>query len=256
MSCVIAQNVSVKLSDRNVIDNIDMQIDPGELIGRIGPNGAGKSTLIKGIAGLLPFTGNIEVLGEKVRQDNHRNLSKLISYIPQAREVHWPLTVRRVVSLGRMPHLQPWQKLNTRDEGIIYRAMREVDVYHLRDRVIDELAGGERALVLLARGLATEPSLILADEPVAGLDPGHQIQVMELLKKRAGSGSGVLVVLHDLGLASRFCHKIYMIHEGKMIASGNPKDVLTPENLKKSYSIEAYVNDYEGDFYVLPWRQL
>lgn len=249
-----AKNVSVALGGRRVVSNVDFEINQGELIALIGPNGAGKSTFVKALAGLYPYEGEIKVMGETT-QKGQSFCARAISYIAQSREVHWPLTVERVVALGRLPHLQPWQKLSGDDLVIIEAAMRETDVFHLRNRTIDRLAGGERALVLIARGLATQPSLILADEPVAGLDPGHQIQVMELLKARAASASAVLVVLHDLALAARFCDKIYLIHQGKILQSGPARRVLSKDNLEISYGVEALTHEYENEFFVLPWRR-
>ncbi|MDD5225571.1 MAG: ABC transporter ATP-binding protein, partial [Candidatus Omnitrophica bacterium] len=182
-------------------------------------------------------------------------LAKKVAYLPQGQVIHWPLTVKRLVSLGRIPHLMPWESLGPEDEKAIAQAMEDTDVAHLADRFIDHLAGGERNLVLLARALATQPSVLLADEPVQGLDPAHGLQVMELLSCFANSERGAIVVLHDLTLAARFCHRLVLIHQGKVLASGKPEEVLSPKNLKASYHIEAKYGAGD-DFYIVPWKKV
>ena len=183
------------------------------------------------------------------------HLARQVAYLPQGQVIHWPLSVKRLVSLGRIPHLMPWEQLGPEDEKAIAQAMEDTDVAHLRDRFVDHLAGGERNLVLLARALATQPSVLLADEPVQGLDPAHGLQVMELLSRFSNFERGVIVVLHDLTLAARFCHRLVLLHQGKILASGKPEEVLVPENLKKSYHIEAKYGT-GGEFYVIPWTKI
>jgi len=254
---VETHDVSVNLGNRWVVDHANLELHQGEMVGLIGPNGAGKSTLMKTIAGLQFYQkGVVSVLGKEVFASYHSTLAKDVAYLPQSHEVHWPLTVRRVVALGRLPYLQPWQKLSAADDALVDEAMQEADVAHLADRSIHELAGGERTLTLIARVLANQSQIILADEPVAGLDPNHQIQVMQLLRERAGNKKTVLVVLHDLALAARFCHKLYLIHKGKILAAGEPKKVLSPENLAASYHIEAKYSPDPDEFYVLPWKKI
>jgi len=175
-----------------------------------------------------------------------------VAYLPQGREVHWPLSVRRLVELGRIPHLMPWQEPGEDDEKAVEDAMRDTDIFHLADRPVDHLAGGERSLALLARSLATKPSILLADEPVQGLDPSHSLQVMELFRKIARGGCGILAVLHDLTLAARFCDRLILLHRGGMIAQGGAEAVLSPENLARTYGIEAKYG--EKEFYVVPWK--
>jgi len=231
------------------LEDLDLEIPAGSFFGLLGPNGAGKSTLLRTLIGeITPRSGSVKVLdGTK----EHR--AKKVGYLPQGQVVHWPLSVKRLVSLGRIPHLMPWEQLGPEDERAIAQAMEDTDIAHLRDRYVDHLAGGERNLVLLARALATQPTVLLADEPVQGLDPAHGLQVMELLSRFAVAERGVVVVLHDLTLAARFCQRIVLIHQGKVLASGKPAEVLSPENLKKSYHIEAKYGPGEN-FYLVPWK--
>lgn len=257
MIVIDLKDVSVNLGKQWVVDHADMEIEQGEIVGLIGPNGAGKSSLMRAMAGLLPYQrGLITILKQEVYAPSPTRLAKEVAYLAQAREIHWPLTVRRVVALGRLPYMQPWQTLSDADSAIIDKAMRETDVSHLANRSVNELAGGEKALTLLARAIAGDPKVILADEPVAGLDPHHQIQVMELLKNRARQGYTILVVLHNLSLAARFCDRLYLMHHSKIAASGTPKEVLSPENLRKTYHIEAKYGEADDGFYVVPWQML
>lgn len=257
MSLIHAENISFKRNREWILEHVNLDLNPGELVGLIGPNGVGKTTLLKIMLGFLKPDRGCTYLDSKPVHDYLREeRAKMLGYLAQEREVHWPLTVRRVVELGRYPYLQTWQKIAASDEKIIEQAMKDADVFHLQERPINELAGGEKALSLLARVLASEPKIILADEPVAGLDPNHQIQVMEVLKRYAENNRGVIVVLHDLALAARFCHKLCLIHDKKVLAAGTPEDVLTEEYLRQSYQVEVKRMREDGEFYVLPWRRL
>jgi iron complex transport system ATP-binding protein len=251
MKLIEVQKICVSFDGVSILQDVGLELRKGEVLGLIGPNGAGKSTLLKALIGeVSPASGNVRVLDGK-----KDHIAKKVSYLPQGQVIHWPLSVKRLVSLGRIPHLMPWESLGPEDERAIAQAMEDTDVAHLKDRFVDHLAGGERNLVLLARALATQPSVLLADEPVQGLDPAHGLQVMELLSRFANSERGVIVVLHDLTLAARFCHRLVLLHQGKVLASGKPQEVLAPENLKKSYHIEAKYGSGDN-FYVMPWKRV
>lgn len=248
MKLLEAQGLKISLDGIKVLQEISFALERGEVLGLVGPNGAGKTTLLKILAGLLKQDAG------SVRIESSRPAAQEISYLPQGQEVHWSLSVRRLVELGRIPYLMPWQEPGVEDEKTVEDAMLSTDISHLAERSVDHLAGGERSLVLLARALATEPSILLADEPVQGLDPSHSLRVMELFRKLAHDGRGILVVLHDLTLAARFCDRLLLLHHGEMIAQGTPEKVLTPENLAKSYAIEAKYG--KEDFYVVPWKKV
>jgi iron complex transport system ATP-binding protein len=256
MKLLEVKNLSVSLDGIHAIEDVSFSLEKGEIVGLVGPNGAGKTTLLKVLAGVLkPQKGEAWISEESVRAIAPRILARKLGYLPQEWEVHWPLTVERVVALGRIPYLMPWEDLKDEDEKIIEDAMRATDTFHLRGRRVDHLAGGEKALVMIARLLAGSPEILLADEPVQGLDPYHALQIMELLRRIASEERGVLVVLHDLALASRFCHRILLLHEGKIVASGPPDKVFVPENLKRSYHIEAKYGNGDG-FFVVPWQRI
>ncbi len=241
------------LGSRAVLYGIDMTITPGELVGVIGPNGAGKSTLARAISGLVrPTAGQVLLDDLPVHSISRDTLARRIAYLPQGQTVHWPLTVERLVSLGRLPHLAPFSAIGETDRMAVERAMDRAEILDLRDRVVTELSGGERARALIARALAVEAPALIVDEPLAALDPGHQLQMMELLKTEAASGALVIAVLHDLGMAARFCDRLALIHQGRLVADGVPSAVLTPEYLRDCYNIRAWTGTIEGQPTVLP----
>jgi iron complex transport system ATP-binding protein len=240
-------NVAVALGSRAVVKNATTAFAPGTLTGIVGPNGAGKSTLARAMLALVPHDGNILVDDRDVATLTRAELARRIAYLPQGQTLHWPLTVERLVELGRLPHLAPMSRISTADTAAIERAMERADVLPLRDRVATELSGGERARVLLARALAVEAPALIADEPLASLDPGHQIDVMELLRAEARAGGLVIAVLHDLTMAARYCDRLVLVDAGTVVADGTPAAVLTPANLKSVYGIEARV-ELGGDW--------
>jgi len=257
MTLLDAKNISISFNERPIVENINFHICGGELIGLVGPNGVGKSTFLKGLARLLTLkTGTIEFLGQPLEQVTRKKLSQTLSYLAQGDIIHWPLEVHKIVSLGRLPYLSPWQHMSEEDSRAVDQAMKAAEVTHLKDRIATKLSGGEKRLVMLARALAVEAKVLLADEPVAGLDPTHQIQVMHLLRTMVHKGHSVVTILHDLSLAARYCDRIYLMSEGRMLVSGKPRDVLVPENLKKVYGITAKYGQGEDGFYIVPWDRL
>lgn len=245
--------VSVTLGGRSVVNDISAEM-AGGVIGLIGPNGAGKSTLVRAIAGLIPADGAILIDGAPVRTMPLRERARRIAYLPQGQAVHWPLMVERLVALGRLPHLAPFTRPGRADAQAIEGALTRTDLLGLRDRPVDELSGGERARVLLARALAVEASLLLVDEPLAALDPSHQIEVMALLGAEAARGATVIVVLHDLTLAARWCDRLLLIDQGMLVADGKPIDVLTAERIGAVYGVAAHIGEAEGEPLIVPLR--
>lgn len=241
------EQVGVSLGKRHVVRNASAAFVPGTLTGIVGPNGAGKSTLARAMLALVPHSGRILVDDADVASMARAELARRVAYLPQGQTLHWPLTVERLVELGRLPHLAPMSRIGEADTAAIERAMARADVGGLRDRPATELSGGERARVLLARALAVEAPALIADEPLASLDPGHQIDVMELLQSEARAGGLVIAVLHDLTMAARYCDRLVLIDGGTVVADGTPAEVLTPANLKSVYGIEAKV-ELSGDW--------
>jgi iron complex transport system ATP-binding protein len=244
MVSLTTTGLSVALGPRTVVRDVGMSLEPGRLIGIIGPNGAGKSTLVRALLGLIRYQGRIELDGIEIGSLPRERIARQLAYLPQGQTLHWPLSVERLVGLGRLPHLAPMSRISEADAAIIERAMARADVLHLRGRVATELSGGERARVLLARALAVEARGLIVDEPLASLDPGHQIDVMALLRQEAEAGSLVITILHDLTMAARYCDRLLLMAEGRLVADGAPLEVLSEANLHDVYGIRAWV---EGD---------
>ncbi len=252
-----ASNISYSAGEAPILTDIDLELKAGELLGLIGPNGAGKSTLLRVITGLLPGHGGaISVQGLPVNEMPQRQRARTIAYLAQQTVVSWPLRVERLVELGRLPHLDPWQQPGTADAAVIARVMEETDTVQLTGRTFNTLSGGERMRVLLARALVVEPVILLADEPVAALDPAHQLDVMALIRSHCDQGGSAVVVLHDLALAAHFCDRLQMLHKGRTFAVGDPTEVLSPDNLEQVYQIRPRVAEKAiSGVAMLPWER-
>jgi iron complex transport system ATP-binding protein len=253
-----AEGLCFYRGEQIILDQVDLALGRGEMLGLIGPNGAGKSTLLRLLAGVLPAdAGHLSLDGQPFERLLRQQRARRIAYLPQLHQVAWPLSVERLVELGRLPHLEPWQQPGSQDRAIIERVIVQTDLLALRQRRFDNLSGGEQARVLLARALVTEPDILLADEPVAALDPAHQLDVMELLSDHCDKGHSVIVVLHDLTLAAHYCDRLQLLFEGATLAEGLVEEVLSEENLAQAYAIELSAPDESACLpFALPWRRL
>ena len=234
-----ADSLTVKRSDALLLDGVSLHVAAGELVGVIGPNGAGKSTLLSMLAGLeRPQKGQILLEGLPIGQFNDKERAQRIGWLEQFAAAHWPVSVEHLVALGRLPFLSSWNSLTDRDHQIVTQAMQATDCLTLSKQRVDTLSGGELTRVMLARVLASEPALILADEPVAALDISHQLQTMQLLREFSSMQSACAVVLHDLTLANHYCDRLYLLDGGRCVAAGSPQEVLTEDNMREVYGVE------------------
>jgi iron complex transport system ATP-binding protein len=234
-----ARSIRVHASGKPIVNTASLSVSSGELVGLIGPNGAGKSTLLKAMLGLRPkISGDILLDGEDFLAQPAHLRARRLAYLPQDRRVEWRLPAADIVMLGRYPHRARFGAPTPEDRAAVARALDAVDGHAFLDRPINVLSGGERTRILLARALAVEAPILLADEPIAALDPYHQLPVMEVLRACAHAGAAVLAVIHDLALAARFTDRIVLMHEGAIAAEGRPGDVLTAANLARIYRIQ------------------
>lgn len=235
-----AHSIHIHKADVHIVKGVSLEVASGELVGLIGPNGAGKSTLLTALAGIdQPEGGTIQVDGFHLNQYSARDRARRIGWLEQFGTVQWPVSVERLVMLGRIPHLPAWSQATEKDQLAVEQALHKADCLSLRARAVTTLSGGERSRVLLARALAAEPTLLFADEPVSSLDLGHQLQTMQLLRDFARESRAAVVVLHDLSLAARYCDRLYLMQEGEIVAAGSVKSVLTPQNLARVYGVSV-----------------
>ena len=252
-----AQGVSVKLSGRIVLKDISLALSSGHLVALVGPNGAGKTTLLRALAGLVPSEGAIQVGGDALSSLHLSERARRFAYLPQGHLVHWPLPARDIVALGRYPHgaTDP-ARLTPKDTEAVLRAMQATDTIEFSARRVTELSGGERSRVALARVLAVEAPVILADEPTASLDPRHQFDVMKSLRAAADKGVLVIVVTHDLGLAARFADTILVLSEGRLVSQGAPAQALSEQIMGDVFRISAYRAEYRREAVIVPWAEI
>lgn len=250
---LVAENASVRLGERVVLQDFSVTVSPGELVAIAGANGAGKSTALKLMAGLLPpLSGSVALDGRRIETLPRHELGRNIAYLPQDRIVHWGLAAERLVALGRLPHKKFSSALSAADNAAVTAAMARTDVTRLRARPISQLSGGERARVLLARALAQDARYLIADEPTSGLDPAHTLTLFEELKRLTHDGKAVITALHDIALAARFATRILLFKDGRCIADGPPAESLSRNHLAEAFNIDANVSQVEGIPVFLP----
>jgi iron complex transport system ATP-binding protein len=230
MTLLSLHNLTVKRGECPVVDDVSLTVGEGEFVGLLGPNGAGKTSLLRGALGLLAASGqsSLAVLAPKAR-------ARAAAFLPQGRDIAWPVSVETLVALGRAPHgaADP-------SDPAVARALARMGLEAYRGRSATALSGGEQARVLIARALAQDTPLLLADEPVAGLDPEAQIRTMQVFQELAAEGRGVVASIHDLGLAARHCSRLILMHRGRLVADGPPRAVLTDETLAEVFGIRGF----------------
>jgi iron complex transport system ATP-binding protein len=233
MNLLALEDLTVRRGLCPVVDGVSLTVSEGEFVGLIGPNGAGKTSLLRGALGLLPAEGtsSLATMPPAAR-------ARAAAFLPQGRDIAWPVSVETLVALGRSPH-------GDADPGhpAVTRALERMGLMGYRARSATALSGGEQARVLIARALAQETPLLLADEPVAGLDPEAQIRTMQVFAALAAEGRGVVASIHDLGLAARHCGRLVLMHRGQKVADGPPQQVLTDEILAEVFGIRGFHAD-------------
>lgn len=237
------KNISAGYDRKTVLSDVNMDIRKGEFIGLIGPNGSGKTTLLRVISRVLkPYNGHVLLDGEDVATIPRNTLARTMAFLTQDISLNLPFTVRQMTLMGRFPYLSQYGKESDEDIAIAENAMALADVSHLSERFITEISGGERQRALIAMCLAQEPKILLLDEPTNHLDVGHQLSVLDLIRKlNQQTDMTVISVFHNLNLASEYCHRLMVLDNGQVESQGTPADVLTSDMVNKVYGAKVLI---------------
>ena len=257
MSLLTVRGLVCRHGPRLVLDGVDIGFAAGEVTALVGPNGAGKTTLLRHLAGLdTPAAGHIELGGRAIAGIARSDRARRVAFLPQGASAVWPITGRDLVSLGRLPHgADLTRPLSAVDAEAVARAIQQVGGADLAARPIDAMSQGERARMMLARMLATGAEVVLADEPVANLDPAYALDAMSVLRAEAARGACVVVSLHDLGLAARFADRIVVLAEGRVAAAGTAAQALRPEVIDAVYGVGFRCITVEGVVQPVAWSR-
>ena len=246
-----AQGLHAAVRGREVVRGASVRVAPGELVALLGPNGAGKTMLLRAVLGLVKRSrGRVEAGGGDPARLSAAERGRRMAYLPQSRPLAWPVRVRDVVALGRFAHGASPGRLRGEDAAAVERALSACGLASLSDRSCDTLSGGELSRTHVARALAAEAPLLLADEPTAALDPLHQHRIMTLIRTYVDAGNGALVVLHEAALAANFADRLTWMKEGRVVADGPPEDTLTPERMAQVYGVRAAVRRMDEDWVI------
>ncbi|MFT5049889.1 MAG: iron complex transport system ATP-binding protein [Chlamydiales bacterium] len=244
------------------VAGVDLHLGGDELVCILGPNGSGKSTLLRLLAGVsAPQSGHVELNGRRLDQFTARERARKVALVPQSLSAVPAISLRNFVLGGRYGHLDRWRRCDANDIATVERALASADMAGQGERLLTEISGGQRQRVMIARALAQEAEVLLVDEPTNSLDPGHQLSVFELIADQVRTGHGVLVVTHDLNLASQFATRLVLMDQGSIRAQGSAEEVLRPEVLAPVYGNTLRFGEWPGIDggiprpYALPWRR-
>ncbi|AUX10167.1 iron complex transport system ATP-binding protein [Halalkaliarchaeum desulfuricum] len=239
---VEARGIDVSLGGVRILEDVDVTVESGTLVGLVGPNGAGKSTLLRAMRALIPIdSGEVRVAGVPVHDRPAREVGRTIATVPQTTTLSFSFSVQQTVEMGRTPHVSRFGTLGSDDREAILTAMERTEITQFAGRSITEVSGGERQRVLLARALAQETPVLFLDEPTASLDVNHAVRTLEMVDELVEEGKTVVAAIHDLDLAARYCDELVLLSDGRVRASGSPSEVLTAESLKETFDATAVV---------------
>jgi len=241
------KEVSFAYDGSLVIDGLSLEVKQGEFLGVIGPNGSGKTTLLRLISRVIrPSRGEVLLSGQPIRRLSQREVARLVAVVPQETLLYFPFTAREIVLMGRSPHLGPFEIEGPGDLETCEEAMALTDTFHLADRFLVELSGGEKRRVIIARALAQKPRILLLDECGTFLDIRHKLEIFEIVKRlNVEQGLTVISVEHDLNMAGRYAQRLLLIHQGRSFALGSPQEVLTVANIQEVFKAIVSVGEEE-----------
>ncbi len=253
---IAVQNVCFAYNSHPILQDVSLEVQKGQVVSIVGPNGAGKSTLLKCMARLLkPQGGTVYLNGKDIAGQKSRELAKAMGYVPQNIRDVFPFTVLETVLMGRKPHLT-WD-VGDEDFRVVTQVMKFLEIEELAERPLDQLSGGQKQKVFVARALAQQPEVFLFDEPTSNLDVRHQLEVFTTIKQLAETeGRTVIVVVHDLNLATRFSDMLVMLKQGAIYATGKPEQVITEDNIRAVYNVSVAIMESKYGNYVLPLEPL
>ena len=245
-TCYQLEKICFRYADQWVLEDFSLEVREGEILGIIGPNGSGKTSLLKLMAGLLrPQTGRISLGHQDLAQFTPRALARRMAVVPQENHVLFPFTVAEIVLMGRFVHQNGWSWESAEDLRIARAVIRLMDLESVAQRTFQELSGGERQRTIIARALAQQAPILLLDEPTAYLDIKHQLEIYATLRRlNQDRGVTIVVVSHDLNLASQYCHRLLLLHEGRAFRTGSPAEVLTVEHLGIVYGCDVIIDQH------------
>lgn len=236
------QNLSVAYGKHTIIPNLSVSIPKGKITALIGPNGCGKSTLLKTLVRInKPVSGEVMFEGEPLSSYGDKVLARSLSLLPQILVSPEGITVRKLVEYGRSPYVSHWGKLGKEDQVIVEQAMHDTGVFEFADQPVESLSGGQRQRVWIAMVMAQDTEVVMLDEPTTYLDMSHQVELMKLMQQMNSKGKTVVVVLHDLNQASRYCDHLVVLEKGQLVAQGTPDEVFTETLLKRVFDLKARV---------------
>ena len=239
---ISAQNLSYEIQAETLLEGVDLHADRGQLVGLIGPNGAGKSTLLRTISGILNYReGTVRLDGDDLKSLSSRDIAAGLALIPQIAPYTHGFTSIELVLMGRYPHLGRFQIEGKEDDRIARDSMRLTRTEQFADRTLDTLSGGERQRVFVSRALAQQPRVLLLDEPTSNLDVLHQLKVFDLVRQLIDDGLTAVAAIHDLNMAARYCDRLVLLKNGRVLAEGSPEEVLVPETMESAFGVRAAV---------------
>jgi len=236
-------DLSLGYGNNIILKDVNLELAEGKITALLGPNGCGKSTLLKAIIKILtPVKGEVHFQGKNINELSSKFIARQIAFLPQIQPIPEGITVQTLVSYGRSPYTNFWGTIKKSDEGFMEKVMKEVGILDLKDALISELSGGQRQRAWLAMVLAQDSPFILLDEPTTYMDINHQIELMSILRRLNKKGKTIIVVLHDINQAARYCDHLVLLKEGKVVAQGNTKEIMNKQLLKEVFDIKAQIH--------------